>query len=161
MAVLEDINIFRKCFTLKWVKPTMLNEKLTYLDEKMTQMMRSFIRNIDEEISPNNKLREFEKLDLIINNMITLYGYTKDVYLSIMTFAFIKGQPYQLNSCYRYIKMYYSRKLPKKRGEELLKQFEKLLDKITNFSEKDLVGITKEVYDKNNENIIMSMSLNG
>ena len=79
MAVQTDIKIFQKCFTLKWVKPIMLNEKLTYLDEKMTLMMRSFIRNIDDEISPNNKLREFEKLDLIINNMITLYGYQKDV----------------------------------------------------------------------------------
>ena len=161
MAVLDDINIFKKCFTLKWVKPIMLNEKLTYLDEKMTQMMRSFIRNIDEEISPNNKLREFEKLDLIINNMITLYGYTKDVYLSIMIFAFIKGQPYQLNSCYRYIKMYYSQKLPKKRGEDLLKHFEKLLDKITHFSEKDLVGISKETYEQNIENLIKSMSSTG
>ena len=157
-AVHTDIKIFQKCFTLKWVKPIMLNEKLTYLDEKMTQMMRSFIRNIDEEISPNNKLREFEKLDLIINNMITLYGYPKDVYLSIMTFAFIKGQPYQLDSSYKYIEMYYSQKLPKKRGAHLLEQFKKLLDKITNFSEKDLVGISKEVYDKNIENIILSMS---
>ena len=161
MAVVDDIKIFRKCFTLKWVKPTMLNDKLTYLDEKMTQMMRSFIRNIDEEISPNNKLREFEKLDLIINNMITLYGYTKDVYLSIMTFAFIKGQPYQLNSCYRYIKMYYSQKLPKKRGEELLKQFDKLLEKITKFSEKDLVGFSKEDYDKNINNIILAATTTG
>jgi hypothetical protein len=161
MAVHSDIKIFQKCFTLKWVKPTMLNEKLTYLDEKMTQMMKSFIRNIDEEISPNNKLREFEKLDLIINNMITLYGYPKDVYLSIMTFAFIKGQPYQLNSCYKYIKMYYSEKLPKKRGADLLEQFEQLLNKITNFSDKDLVGISKEVYDKNIENIILSMSSSG
>jgi hypothetical protein len=161
MAVVDDIKIFKKCFTLKWVKPTMLNDKLTYLDEKMTQMMRSFIRNIDEEISPNNKLREFEKLDLIINNMITLYGYTKDVYLSIMTFAFIKGQPYQLNSCYRYIKMYYSQKLPKKRGEELLKQFDKLLEKISKFSEKDLVGFSKEDYDKNINNIILAMTTTG
>ena len=161
MAVQTDIKIFQKCFTLKWVKPTMLNEKLTYLDEKMTQMMRSFIRNIDEEISPNNKLREFEKLDLIINNMITLYGYPNDVYLSIMAFAFIKGQPYQLNSSYKYIKMYYSEKLPKKRGIELIRQFEKLLDKITNFSEKDLVGISQEEYNKNIENIIISMSSSG
>ena len=161
MAVQQDIKIFQKCFTLKWVKPTMLNEKLTYLDEKMTQMMRSFIRNIDEEVSPNNKLREFEKLDLIIKNMITLYGYPKDVYLSIMTFAFIKGQPYQLNSSYKYIKMYYSEKLPKKRGSELIEQFEKLLNKITNFSEKDLVGISKEEYNKNIEDIIISMSSSG
>ena len=108
MAVINDIQIFKKCFTLKWIKPIMLNEKLTYLDEKMIQMMRSFIRNIDEEISPNNKLREFEKLDLIINNMMTLYGYSKDVYLSILVFAFIKGQPYQLNSSYKYIEMFNS-----------------------------------------------------
>jgi hypothetical protein len=160
MAVINDINIFRKCFTLKWIKPTMLNEKLTYLDEKMIQMMRSFIRNIDDEISPNNKLREFEKLDLIINNMITLYGYTKDVYLSILIFAFIKGQPFQLNSSYKYINMYYSESLPKERGIELINKFKNLLDKITNFSEKDLVGISKEEYDKNIEEIILSMNSN-
>ena len=158
MAVINDIKIFRKCFTLKWVKPTMLNVQLTYLDEKMLEMMKSFIRNIDEEISPNNKLREFEKLDLIINNLIILYGFPKDVYLNIMAFAFIKGQPYQLNSTYQYIKMYYSQKLPKKRGAELIDKFEKLLEKITNFSEKDLTGISKEEYDKNIENLIASMS---
>ena len=161
MAVSNDINIFKKCFTLKWIKPIMLNEKLTYLDEKMIQMMRSFIRNIDEEISPNNKLREFEKLDLIINNMITLYGYTKDVYLSILLFAFIKGQPFQLNSSYKYIEMFYSENLPKERGIELINKFKRLLDKITNFSEKDLVGISKEEYDKNIEGIILSMNSTG
>ena len=59
MAVHSDMKIFNKCVTLNWIKPTMLNEKLTYLDEKMTQMMISFIKNIDKEISPNNKLREF------------------------------------------------------------------------------------------------------
>ena len=40
-------------------------------------------------------------------------------------------------------------------------QFEQLLNKITNFSDKDLVGISKEVYDKNIENIILSMSSSG
>ena len=160
MAISNDINIFKKCFTLKWIKPIMLNEKLTYLDEKMIQMMRSFIRNIDEEISPNNKLREFEKLDLIINNMMILYGYTKDVYLSILIYVFIRGQPYQLNSSYKYIEMYYSENLPKERGSEPINKFKILLDKITNFSEKDLVGITKEEYDKNMEEIILSMNSN-
>ena len=136
----------------------MLNDKLTYLDERMIQMMRSFIRNIDEEISPNNKLREFEKINLIINNMMTLYGYSKDVYLSILIFAFIKGQPYQLNSSYKYIEMYYSENLPKERGSDLINKFKNLLDKITNFSEKDLVGISKEQYDKNCEKIIQSVN---
>ena len=39
-----------------------------------------------------------------------------------------------------------------------MEKFSKLLDKITKFSEKDLIGISKEVYDKNIENIILSMS---
>ncbi len=157
MAVESDIKIFKKCFTLKWIEPTMLNERLTYLDEKMIEMMKSFIKNIDEVVSPNNKLREFEKLDLIISNLITLYGYPKDLYLIIMTFAFIKGQPYQLNSAYRYMKMYFSKELPKRIGSDLINQFEKVLEKINNFNEKDLIGISKEVYDKNNENSIKSM----
>ena len=161
MAITNDINIFRQCFTLKWIKPIMLNEKLTYLDEKMIQMMRSFIRNIDEEISPNNKLREFEKLDLIINNMIALYGYTKDVYLSILIFAFIKGQPFQLDSSYKYIEMFYSENLPKERGSELINKFKMLLNKISNFSYKDLIGISEEEYNKNCEAIILSMNSTG
>ena len=74
-----------------------------------------------------------------------------------MTFAFIKGQPYQLNSAYRYMKMYFSKELPKRIGSDLINQFEKVLEKINNFNEKDLIGISKEVYDKNNENSIKSM----
>ena len=156
LAVPSDIEIFKKCVTLKWVKPTMINEELIYLDEEMTQMMKIIIRNIEEEISPNNKLKEFEKLDLIINNMITLYGYSKDVYLSVMVYAFIQGQTYRINSSYKYIKMYFSKLL--KNGDELLKKFDMMLKKITDFSEKDLVGITKEVYDNNIKNVIISMS---
>ena len=156
MAIQNDINIFKKCFSLKWIKPIMLNEKLIYIDEKMIQMMRSFIRNIDEEKSPNNKLKEFEKLDSIINNMIILYGYNKDIYSSILLYTFIKGQPFQLNSSYQYIKMYYSENLSKERSQKLINKFKLLLDKITNFSEKDLIGITKEEYDKKIEEIISS-----
>ena len=156
MAIQNDIDIFKKCFALKWIKPNMLHEKLTYLDEKMIQMMRSFIRNMEEEKSPNNKLKEFEKLELIINNMIILYGYNKDISLMILLYTFIKGQPYQLNSSYKYIKMYCSDNLTKERRQRLINKLKLLLDKITNFSEKDLIGITKEEYDKKNEEIISS-----
>ena len=156
MAIQNDIDIFKKCFALKWIKPNMLHEKLTYLDEKMIQMMRSFIRNMEEEKSPNNKLKEFEKLELIINNMIILYGYNKDISLMILLYTFIKGQPYQLNSSYKYIKMYCSDNLTKERRQRLINKLKLLLDKITNFSEKDLIGVTKEEYDKKNEEIISS-----
>ena len=88
----------------------------------MIQTMVSFIRNIDEENSPNKKLREFEKMDMIINNLITLYGYSKDMYLSIMAYAFIKRQPYHLLSSFRYIKMYFTENTHAKKKNELMKK---------------------------------------
>ena len=45
--------------------------------------------------------------------------------------------------------MYHSENLYLERGKELIDKFKILLDKINNFTEKDLIGITKEEYDKN------------
>ena len=150
-----DITIFKRCYTLKWIKPTMLDEKLSFIDEKMTEMMISLIKNMDEKFSPNNKLRELEKLDSLINNVIELYGYPKDVYLNMLTFAFIMGQPSQLNSSLKYISMFYSKNLPNYKGIDLIIKFGQLLNKIMNFSEKDLVGMSKDAYEKNIKNSII------
>ena len=157
MAGQDDIAIFQKCFRLKWLKPYMLDKKITYLDEKMILMMKNFVEGMDKEISPNNKLREFEKLDILVRNMMTLYGYPDDVYLQIMSFAIIKGQPLQLDSSYKYISMYYSEKIPEKSGLDLLVQYEKLLDIIKNFSAKQLVNITEEQFNTYNENVVLSL----
>ena len=154
MSTFNDINILKKCFTLQWIKPNMLNENLNYLDEKMIQMMKSFIINIEEEISPNNKLREFEKIDLFINNMMSLYGYPEELYSSLLLYAFIKGQPSQLVSSYKYIEIFHNENLDKEGGNELIDKLKVLLDKINNFTEKDLIGITKEEYDKKIKEIL-------
>ena len=49
------------------------------------------------------------------------------VLMIMFTLVQVIGNVY---SSYKYIKMYYSEKLPKKRGAELIEKFEKLLEKL-------------------------------
>jgi hypothetical protein len=146
-----DMNILQNSFTHKWIKPNNLDEKLINLDDKMVQMMRTFIRKIVERKSPNYKLKEFEKLDFMINNIILLHEYPEDTYLKIMCLAFIKEQAYKsykLNSLFRYIEMFsYEGK-----ENKIINQFELILKKINQFSFKDIVGISEDEYKTNNKN---------
>jgi hypothetical protein len=150
-----DIKILKNCFTHKWIKPNNLDEKLINLDDNMVQMMRTFIRKIVERKSPNYKLKEFENLDFMVNNIILLYEYPEDTYLKIMCLVFIKEQAYKsykLNSLFRYIKMFNY----KENENEIIKQFELILKKINEFSFKDIVGISEDEYKKNNKNALTS-----
>ena len=136
-----------------------MDENLKNLDDKIIQMMRSFIRKIEERKSPNNKLIEFENFDFMINNIILLHGYSKDTYLKIMCLAFVKElsyKSYRLNSLYKYIKMFHYSSREKE--NEIINQFEILLNKINNFSFKDFVGISEDEYKKNNKNAITTTS---
>ena len=156
-----DINILKNCFKHKWIEPINLDENLKNLDDKIIQMMRSFIRKIEEKKSPNDKLKEFENFDFMINNIILLHGYPKDTYLKIMCLAFVKElsyKSYRLNSLYKYIKMFYYSPKEKDKGNEIINQFEILLNKINNFSFKDFVGISEDEYKKNNKNAITTTS---
>ena len=113
--------------------------------------MRTFIRKMVERKSPNYKLKEFEKLDFMINNIILLHEYPEDTYLKIMCLAFIKEQAYKsykLNSLFRYIEMFsYEGK-----ENKIINQFELILKKINQFSFKDIVGISEDEYKTNNKN---------
>ena len=93
----------------------------------------------------------------MVNNIILLHEYPEDTYLKIMCLAFIKEQAYKsfkLNSLYRYIKMFNY----KENKNEKIKQFELILNKINEFSFKDVVGISEDEYKKNNKNVLTTQS---
>ena len=149
--VSADKSTFYNFVKLSWVKPYMLDEGLKYIDEKMIQLMVSFVNNMNIEMSPINKLREFEKLYLIINNIITLYGYNKSIFIKILIYVFIKARPGGLYSTLRYLELYLSDEMKEEKGH-LIAKLKEIISTINGFSEKDLIGITKEQYTKQCEN---------
>jgi len=142
-----DTDIFKNSMKHKWIEPKNLDQNLVSLDDKLVQMMRTFIRKIVERKSPNDKLKEFKKLDFMVNNIIILHEYPNDTYLKIMCLAFIKEQvdkPYKLNSLYKYIKMF----CYNENEDEIINKFKLIVDKIKDFSFKDIIGVSEDEYKK-------------
>ena len=65
-----------------------------------------------------------------------------------------------MESNYKYIRIYFNGNSFTKKKNSLIKKFEELINKIQNFSEKDLVGISEDEYDKNISKVISSMDNN-
>ena len=147
MPMQGDNNVYSLMVRLSWVQPYMLDASLNQLDEKMVQLMINIINNIDEEKSPTNKLREFENIYFIITNIITLYGYDKNMFINLLVYVFIKGKPNSLFSTLRYIDIFLSDEEKEEKGF-LISKMKEVISKIISFSEKD-VNLTKEEYEDN------------
>ena len=151
-AIVADNSLYKKIVELNWIEPYMFNKNLKYDDKEMNELMITFINNMTNGNSPTNKLREFEKIYLIINNIITLYGYDKDMFINLLVYICIKGKPTKLYSILRYIEMYLSDEM-KEEKSYLITKMKEVIAKIDMLSEKDLVGITKEEYKQRCANI--------
>ena len=139
----EDDKIFENCVNYNEIKPTNINSELKYVDDKMVQIMIYFVKNMIDEKCPANKIQEFEKIDMIINNIIILYGFDNKFYNSLMTYVFIKAKPNLLNSIFRYIKMYLDSHLFNQYSI-FLNKIEQLIKNLSNFNDKCLVTDKKE-----------------
>ena len=134
---ITDIQIYNNCYKFSWIKPTDINSELKYVDDKMVQIMVYFAKNISKEMCPTNKISEFEKIDMIINNILILYGFDAKLYNNLMIYIFIKAQPNLLNTNYKYIKIYLNPNLSKKYSL-LLNKIEQLIINLVKFDEKHL-----------------------
>ena len=142
-----DNKILKNCEKFNWVKPENLNKDLIYLDDKMVQIMIYFVKNMIEEKCPANKIRELEKIDMIINNIIILYGFDVKFYNNLMIYVFIKAKPNLLNSVVRYIKIYLDAHLLNKYSF-LLNKIEQVIKNLSYFNEKLLVNTIEKKEDK-------------
>ena len=134
-----DNKILENCKKYIWIKPENLNPEIKYIDGKMIQIMKYFTKNMIEELCPSNKINEFEKIDMIINNIIILYGFEPKFYDILLMYAFIQAKPNLLNSSWRYIKMYLDTNLSNKYSP-LLNKIEQLVKNLSDFSDKNLVN---------------------
>ena len=115
--------------------------------------MVNFINNMNNGNSPINKLREFEKIYLIINDIIVLYGYDKNLCIKLLIYIFIKARPTGLYSTLRYIEIYLSDEM-KKEKSYLIGIIKDIINLIIGLSEKDLVKIDAKEYKERCSNII-------
>jgi hypothetical protein len=128
----NDNKIFEICEKYNSIKISDINDKIKYDDEKMVQIMAHFVHNMENEMSPENKIHEFEIIDMIINNIINIYGYYDMYYNYLLLYVFIKAKPKMLDSTLKYINIYLDNDL-KILYDNLLKKMEKLVRSLIEF----------------------------
>ena len=137
-----DYKVYETSYKLNWIKPENISPDLLYVDDKMMQIMIYFAKNMLNEVCPTNKIREFEKIDMIINNIILLYGFDNKFYNNLIMYIFIKALPEVLNSTYKYIKLYLDTDLLNQYSS-LMNKIDQLIINLTKFNEKSLIGTKK------------------
>ena len=128
----EDNDIYKTCEKNNMIKASDINKEINYDDEKMIQIMIYFVNNMENEMSPANKIHEFEIIDMIINNIINIYGYNEKCYDDLLFFVFIKAKPKLLYSTLKYINMYLDNDL-KNKNEDLINKLTKLVKSLSEF----------------------------
>ena len=129
----NDIKIFEICEKYNSIKISDINDKIKYDDEKMVQIMVHFVHNMENEMSPKNKIHEFEIIDMIIKDIINIYEYDDDDYYYILLYVFIKAKPKMLDSILKYINNYLDNDL-KKVYDNIIKKLKKLVQNLGEFN---------------------------
>ena len=123
-----------------------MKEEIKYDDEKMVQIMGHFAQNMENEMSPANKIHEFEIIDMIINNIINIYGYNETYYNPLLTYVFIKEKPKYLDSTLKYINTYLDEDL-KEQYKDFINKMKKLVQSISEFKKEENKEETFVIYE--------------
>ena len=142
----DDNKIYEICEKYNKIKASDINEEVKYDDEKMIQIMVYFARNMENEMSPMNKIHEFEIIDMIINNIISIYGYDDKYYNNLLLYVFIKAKPKFMDSTVKYINTYLDEDL-KNKYSNLLKKMENVVKGLTDFKKEENKEETFLIYE--------------
>ena len=137
-----DRKIYVTCSNYNWIQPTLINKKFENLDEKIIKLMVNFINNIENGMCPKSKLREFEKVLLIVDNLTDLFGYDENCCYDLLVYTFIKAKPRLINSNFLYIKMFLGE--INEQIKSKLNKLEQIIQKLSVFSEKNLISDVPE-----------------
>ena len=150
----SDNDLFINMVKLSWIKPEMLDPDLKSLDPKYYMLMLDFICKMDTEMSPIIKLKAFEKICLIIDNILNLYEFkSPDIYKKILLYVFVKGKISNLFSIFNYIELYCNDYI-KDQKQYLIDKKNQLIAYIYHIKDSDLKGVSKRDFDEKCKNAL-------
>ena len=147
----DDIEIYKNCFYLEWIKPEHIIKNYTSINENLINLGVKIINNMMNETCPRKKLNELQKLEEIIHNIIILYGYNEENFDDILFYTGIKAQPSFLSTCFNYLDMYTSIEKREIKTQVQMNALKKLIDKLKNISYKYLINVSEKEFEENKQ----------
>ena len=160
----EDLNFYNKCICLSFIKPENLIKNKKIINEKLWKTSMNFINEIDEKYTPIEKLKSFGKAISILQNSITFCSGKDELgvddTIPPLIYILIKSKPKNIMSNYNFCSLFLNPELSKKEYGILLSQIGLVINVIKDMTYKDVINISQEEFEKNYNDILLSINNN-
>ena len=151
----NDIKFYKKCCRLDFIRPENLIKDKNMINENLWKASMLLINEMDEKLTPADKVKSFGKALTILQNSITFSSGKNDLGIddtvSFLIYIILKSKPKNIFSNSKYCQLLLNPKLAKKQYGILLSQMEMVKNIIFDMKYKDLIGISEEQFGKDEE----------
>ena len=125
------------------------------INEKLWEASMVLIDEMDEKLTPADKVKNFGKAFAILQNSITFCSGKNELgiddTISTLIYVILKSKPKNIFSNSKYCQLFLNPELAKKQYGILLSQIEMIKNIIYDMKYSDLIGITEEQFGKDEE----------
>ena len=160
----NDIEFYKKCCCLDFVKPENLIKDKKIINEKLWKTSMNYINEADEKYTPIDKLKCYGKAFSILQNSINFCSGKEELGVDDtvppLIYIFIKSKPKNLISNYNFCTLFLNPLLSKKEFGIILSQIGLVMNVIKDMTHKDLINISEEEFKNNYNNILYKIENN-
>ena len=146
----DDRFFYKKCVRLSFLKPENIVQDKKLINESLMEKSIEYINNIDDKLTPVDKIKNFIKAIEIVQNSITFSSGKDELGVDDMikplAYIMIKSKPKNINSNYQYCELFLNSELSKKQYGVILAQIGLVINIIKSMKYNDLIGVTEEEF---------------
>ena len=155
----HDIVLYRKCFKFSWIKPEHLHKDLCWVNDEMVLLASEYIKNLNNEISPYDKIKTLAKVYEIVNSTLKLFEIKdENAFEMLLLYVFIQSQLIGFESNYTYIYFYLTKEQRNAYFEKVFAVFGKTKMMIEALSKESLIDVSDEEYEMNVQKVYSDQS---
>ena len=148
----DDIFFYNKCIRLSFIKPNNVVENKSLFNENLINNAIEYINDIDDELSPVDKIKKFSKAIEIIQCAINFSSGKSELgvddVIKSLIYTIIKSQPKYICSNYQYCELYLDSDLAKTQYGITLSQIGLVIECIKRLKYNDLINVSEEEFGK-------------
>ena len=148
----SDKFFYNKCSRLNFIKPENIMENKNLINENLINIAIEYLKDIDDELTPVDKIKKFRKvIEIIQNSIYFVSGKTElgvDDVIKPLIYTMIKTKPKNICSNYQYCELYLNSELAKTQYGIVLSQIGLVIEYIKNMKYNDLIDVSEEQFGK-------------
>ena len=148
----KDIFLYKKCERLGFIKPENIIKDKKIINEKLWEQSIKIFENLDEKLTPIDKIKCFGKaVEMLQNSIKFSSGKTDcgvDDLIQPLIYIMIKSKQKNIFTNYKYCELYLNKDLAKKQYGSILSQLNLIINIIERMKHNELIGVTEEEFGK-------------